>query len=698
MAKLTQANRILQVITPLGPDTLLLVGFSGREAISQLYSFHLDLIAENKREIAFDKLLGQAVAVSLVLPNGKARYFQGICSRFAQGSRDADFTHYEMEIVPQPWLLTQRSQSRIFQHVSVPDILKKVLAGLDVTFEIQGTFYPRDYCVQYRETDFDFVSRLMEEEGIFYFFKHAKDGVKMIVANTTQSHPDLPEESKLLFDDRAGGVREEFRIRDWEKVQELRSGKYTVRDHCFELPHKHLEAEKAVVDAVQVGKVSHKLSVGGNDKLEIYDYPGGYAQRFDGVDPGGGNKPADLQKIFEDNKRTVEIRMQQTALPGLLIRGGSDCRQLVTGHKFTLERHFNADGTYVLTGVEHKVTITADYRTGESEKGSYENKFTCIPLALPFRKPLTTPKPVINGTQTAVVVGPAGSEEIFTDKYGRVKVQFHWDRQGKYDPDSSCWIRVSTIWAGKSWGVFHLPRRGQEVIVGFEEGDPDRPIILGSVYNAEMMPAKGLPAGKKVSGMKSASNQGGGGGYNEISFDDTHDSEMMTIHGQKDLTSVIEHDESWTVHNNRTTQIDGTETETIKGDTLITISSGTYQHNVAGNTAKYHVSSDIQEFYDANQMTKVASNITIQSGASIQITAATQIQLHVGASTLLMKSDGSIQLNGVNIGVDGSSQVNIHGGQILSSADGANNISGGSIVSAADGTNTVQGATVLLNP
>jgi type VI secretion system secreted protein VgrG len=488
-----------------------------------------------------------------------------------------------------------------------------------------------------------------------------------------------------------------MRIQTWEKGQELRSGKYTLWDHCFELPHKHLEAEKLVADAVDVGKVKHKLLVGGNDKLEIYDYPGGYAQRFDGVDAGGGDKSGDLQKIFEDNKRTVGIRIQQATLPGLRIRGVSTCRQFVSGHKFTLERHFNADGAYLLTSLDHQASL-ADYRSGEGSQLTYENRFTCIPLALPYRPPLATPKPSIHGTQTAVIVGPPGSEEIFTDKYGRVKVQFHWDREGKYNPDSSCWIRVSTIWAGKGYGVFHLPRRGQEVIIGFEEGDPDRPIVLGSVYNAEMMPAKKLPTGKKVSGMKSASNQAGGGGYNEISFDDTHDSEMMTIHGQKDLTGVIENDESWTVHNNRKTQIDGTETETIKGDTLITISSGTYQHNVAGNTAKYHVSSDIQEFYDANQTTKVGADITIQSGGSIQITAATQIQLHVGASTLLMKSDGSIQLNGVNIGVDGSSQVNIHGGQILSSADGANNISGGSIVSAADGTNTVQGATVLLNP
>jgi type VI secretion system secreted protein VgrG len=690
-------SRPLQITTPLGPDALLLTGFSGREAISELYAFQLELLAENKTDIAFDKLLGQPIAVSLVLPKGKQRYFTGICSRLSQGKRDATYTRYRMEMVPQVWVFTRRLQSRIFQQMTVPEILKKVFAGFDVTVDVQGTFYPRDYCVQYRETDFAFASRLMEEEGFYYFFKHASDSHKMVIANAPSSHPDVPEQATAIYEEGKGGQREEMRINEWEKAQELRSGKFTLWDHTFELPHKHLEAEKTIVDSVQVGKVSHKFKVGGNDKLEIYRYPGEYAQRFDGVDKGGGDKAADLQKIFEDNKRTVEIRMQQEALRGLTIQGAGNCRQFATGHKFTLERHFNADGAYVVTEIEHDAKIATDPRSGEAQELVYENRFECIPLSLPFRTPQVTLKPVMYGTQTAVVVGPPGPEEIFTDKYGRVKVQFHWDREGKYDPNSSCWIRVSTSWAGKGWGLFHLPRRGQEVIVGFEEGDVDRPIILGSVYNAEMMPAKGLPAGKKISGMKSASNAGGGG-YNEISFDDSHDSEMMTIHAQKDLTSVVENDESWTVHNNRTTQIDGTETEVIKGATQITITSGTYEHNVAGNTAKYHVASDILEIYDATQSTKVANNITIQSGGSIQITAATEIQLHVGASTLLMKSDGSIKLTGVNIGIDGSSQVNVHGGQVISAADGAHHTSGGSVVSEASGTNTVQGGTVLLNP
>ena len=226
----TQQNRPMEVTTPLGPDKLLLMGFSGREVISRLFSFQLDLLAENETNVAFDKLLGQKITVRLDLVEDEKRYFSGICNRISQGERDEIFTRYRMEIVPQFWLLTKRAQSRIFQQMTVPDILKKVLTGLDVTYEIQGSFHPRDFCVQYRETDFNFASRLMEEEGIFYFFKHSSDGHQMVVANTPQSHPDLPNTSKIIFEDVQGGNREEDRIYEWEKVQELRSGKYTLWD------------------------------------------------------------------------------------------------------------------------------------------------------------------------------------------------------------------------------------------------------------------------------------------------------------------------------------------------------------------------------------------------------------------------------------------------------------------------------------
>src|SRR5437899_5184407 len=418
----TQQNRAMEVTTPVGTDKLLLIGFTGQESLSRLFNFHLDLIAENETDIAFDKLLGQKINVRLDLLNREKRYFSGICNRLSQGERDEVFTHYRMEVVPELWKLTKKAQSRIFQQMTVPDILKKVLAGLDVTYEIQGTFHPRDFCVQYRETDFNFVSRLMEEEGIYYFFKHSANGHQMVVANTAQSYPDLPGKSTITYEDVEGGTREEDRIYDWEKAQEWRSGKYTLWDHCFELPHKHLEAEANILESVQAGRVSHKLKVGGNDKFEIYDYPGEYAQRFDGIDRGGGDRAGDLQKIFQDNKRTTDIRIQEEAVPGLTIQGGSNCRHFVSGYKFTLQRHFNANGQYVLTTVGHSARQSGDYRSDGGDF-HYSNSFTCVPAAVPFRPQRLTPKPVVQGTQTAIVVGHKG-EEIFTDKYGRVKVQF----------------------------------------------------------------------------------------------------------------------------------------------------------------------------------------------------------------------------------------------------------------------------------
>jgi type VI secretion system secreted protein VgrG len=558
MATYKQSDRWLTVTTPLGPDDLLLVGFTAHEAISQLFAFQLDLIAENATDVPFDRLLGRKMTVNVTLPDApRKRYFSGICSRISQAARDNTFTSYRAEVVPELWLLSKKAQSRIFQQVAVPDILKQVLAGLDVAFELRGTYKARDYCVQYRETDFNFASRLMEEEGIYYYFRHTATGHTLVVADTPQGQPDLPPPSQIIYEGAFGGVRDEDRVHDWEKTQELRSGQYTLWDHHFELPHKHLEAQQNIQASVTVGQVTHQLNVGNNGKLEVYDYPGEYAQRYDGIDPGGGERPADLQNIFTDNQRTAVLRMQEEALPGLVIRGTGNCRHFTSGYAFTLTRHFNADGKYLLTGVQHAARMPDNYRAGNSEVDSYyENKFTCTPFDLPFRPRRVTPKPFVQGTQTAVVVGPPG-EEIFTDKYGRVKVQFHWDRQGKLDSNSSCWIRVGALWAGTQWGTIHIPRVGQEVIVDFEEGDPDRPIITGSVYNAKMMPPYKLPDSKTKSVIKSNSTLGGAPDEaNELTFEDRKGSEDIYFYAQKDSHRVVKNDDDLQVGNAQTISVE----------------------------------------------------------------------------------------------------------------------------------------------
>jgi len=490
--------RGISVTTPLGADTLFLINFRGREGLSQLFHFQLELMAENRTDVAFDKIMGQKIGFSIALPDGTNRFWSGICNSLTQDGRDSTFTKYRMEVVPMLWLLTRRTQCRIFQHQSVPDILKAVLTGIDIKLEIQGTFEPRDYCVQYRESDFDFASRLMEEEGIYYYFKFTDGGHQMVIANTPQSHVPVTFAEKAIYEELEGGNRPDMRVSRWEKSQELRSGKVTLWDHCFELPHQHLDAERPTLENVTIGKVTHKLKLPANDALELFDYPGGYAQRFDGVDRGGGDQAGDLAKIFKDNKRTAAIRMEEEAAQAILIRGSGNCRQFSAGHKFTLERHFNADGAYVLTTVEHSASAAIGLRSGEGEGITYTNHFTCIPLALPFRPPQTVEQPYIPGPQTAVVTGPPG-ETIFCDKYGRLKVQFHWDRKGKNDANSSCWVRASQNWGGASWGGMFIPHVGQEVIVEFEEGDPDRPLITGRVYNAGAMPPLKLPDNKSQS-------------------------------------------------------------------------------------------------------------------------------------------------------------------------------------------------------
>jgi type VI secretion system secreted protein VgrG len=557
MPAVTQANRPLVLTTPLGQDKLIAAAIQAREAISQLFQFQIDCRAVRGTAIDFGKLLGQKVSLKLELPNKKERFFSGLCARVTQGETDRDFDNYRLDVVPQFWLLTRRAQSRIFQHMNVPDILKKVLTGLDVAFQIQGTFEQRDYCVQYRETDFNFASRLMEEEGIYYFFKHTTGGSQMVVANTPQSHPDLTPTSELEFKMLTeADAQDNEAIYELNKTQEVTSGKFTLWDHTFELPHKHLEADKPITDSVQAGKVSHTLKVGENGKLEVYDWPGEYAQRFDGVNRSGGDQPAEVQKIFTDNKRTVQLRMEAAAAGAVTLHGSSNLRHLVPGFKVTVKaisdttKPLGADGPYVLTSVTHSAR-TGAIRSGDDTAFTYDNSFTMMPAGVPFRPARVTPKPVVAGTQTAVVVGPKG-EEIFTDKYGRVKVQFHWDREGKNDADSSCWVRVTQPWAGKRWGAFFIPRIGQEIIVDFLEGDPDQPIGVGCVYNADQMhPYLGNgPDTKnrsdhhqdpKLCGVKSNTTPGGAG-FNEWRFDDTKGKEQVFVHAEKDMDVRIKCD------------------------------------------------------------------------------------------------------------------------------------------------------------
>jgi type VI secretion system secreted protein VgrG len=690
MAEYLQQQRKLRVTTPLGPNELLLKSFSGDEGISTLFSYRLEMVAENKTKVPFDALLGQGLTIHLQLPDESSdTHLNGLCIRLAQADRDATFTLYEAEIVPDVWKLTRKAQSRIFQRMTVKEILQKVFKGYTVDWQLNEKYEPRDYCVQYRETDFNFGARLMEEEGIYFFFEHGDGSHKMIVSDSPLNHPKLPGESKFIYEEVEGGTREENRIWSWKKEQEIRPGKLLLWDHTFELPHKHLEAEATILASVPVGKETHKLKVAGVDAMELYDFPGEFAQRFDGISSGGGEQPAELQKIFRDNKRTVELRMDEETTPAIVLRACSNVKHLVPGYRFTLQRHFNGDGDYVITAVRHEGSYGADYRSGKDALLGYENEFVCIPAALPFRPRRTTPRPVVQGSQTAVVVGPAG-EEIFTDKYGRVKVQFHWDREGKNDDASSCWIRVGTNWAGRLWGAIRIPRIGHEVIVDFLEGDPDQPIIVGSVYNADMMPPYDLPGNKTRSGVKSRSSKGAGpANFNEIMFEDKKGSELLKIHAERNQDIEVEADESHTVGHDRTKSIGhdettsvgrhrtesvgvnetlaiganrainigGNETRTIAQNETMSIGAALNLSITSAVTVSAGAASTVN--VGGNSATQIGGSGTITAAKSLTLTAGDAVQIQAGAASITLKKDGTITIKGKDITIDASGKVNV---------------------------------------
>jgi type VI secretion system secreted protein VgrG len=620
--KYTQQDRPIQITTPLPTDALVLTEVHGREAISELFHFELHTVAELGTAVPFDQLLGNKVTASIKpTENSPGRYINGVVKKVAQGERTEEFTNYYLEIVPQFWLLTHKTQSRIFQQQSVSDILRTVLQGLDVTWELQGSYHPRDYTVQYFESDFNFASRLMEEEGIFYFFKHSNGSHQMVVADTPQSFPDIDYDSTLTHEGFFGHVEVEARAFDWAKGQEVRSGKFTLWDEHFQLFGKNLQAQKTILPTVQVGSDTHKLTAGGAAQLEVYEFPGDYSRHFDGINKGNGDQASHLQWIFQENQRIVGIRMQQEATGGVVIDAKSGHAAMSAGHKFTLDQHFSDNGDFLLTGVEHdaRQPIGAE---GEEEPFTYENQFTCIPSAVPYRPPRVTPVPSVRGVQLATVVGPSG-EEIYVDKYSRVKVQFHWDREGQNDISSSCWMRVGTYWAGKQWGAIHIPRIGQEVIVAFEEGNVNYPIIVGSVYNADNMPPYTLPDNKSQSGIKSRSTkQGGPPNYNEIRFEDKKGSEELLIHAELDLTREVERDEKLTVGRDLLEDIQRLQkTEAQKSIEIIVGQSSIKLEptQITIKTVKLTVETQVQTSMNSKMTNIESSGITTIKGAMVKI-------------------------------------------------------------------------------
>jgi type VI secretion system secreted protein VgrG len=650
----------MSIATPLGKDYLLVNRFTAHEGLSQLFSIDVELLHE-ENEVSFTpttvdpkSLLGQAVTIYISADDGSTREFTGMVNKFSQGNRDVRFSYYYISVVPHIWLLTQKSQSRIFQQMSVPDILKKIFAGFQVKYELQETYEPRNYCVQYRETDFDFASRLMEEEGIFYFFEH-KDGThKLIVADTPQSHRDCPGKSTIPFfvdvgaDDKFIGSISTF-LSDYK----IQTGKVTLWDYNFQLPTNKLDLEQP-----------SRFSYGDSLKLEKYDFPGGYARKYDGIDKGGGEQSGELNKVFNDRQSTVKKMMESMDAQVTTATGNSDCCSIIAGYRFTLSQHPNSalNKQYTILTVTHEAEQNPSYVSNEGATDPYTNSFTCITHgagAPGFRPPRMTPKPIVQGSQTAVVVGPAG-EEIFTDKYGRVKVQFNWDRDGKVNEGSSCWVRVAQTWAGNKWGSMFIPRIGMEVLVHFLEGDPDQPIITGCVYNPQTMPPYTLPDEKTKSTIKTNSSKGGGG-FNEFRFEDKKGSEQIFIHAEKNQDIRVKNDVMETILHDRHLIVDNDQYEKVKKDKHLKV-IGDHNEKVDGSIS-VHAGVDFEE--------KAGTKFAVDAGTEIHLKSGTSLTLETGTSLTLKVGGNFININSGGIFIKGT-MVMLNSGGAAGSGAGSN--------------------------
>ncbi|MCB9872670.1 MAG: type VI secretion system tip protein VgrG [Planctomycetaceae bacterium] len=585
-----QATREIAVF--VGNDKLALRKFSGREELSRLFEYDLEMLSGD-RAIDPAEIIGGNVTF-LISENGEAvRHFNGFVRAFGQNDHADRTSTYHAAVVPWLWFLTQTADCRIFQDKSTPEIIEQIFQDLGFDWcelRLSAKYEAREYCVQYRETDFDFVSRLMEEEGIFYYFRHENGKHTLVLADHASSYFELTDNRVECLDAERDGILTD-QITNWRHEKRFSSGRWSHTDYDFKTPSNRLMTNADSLVELKDNKV-----------FEVYDYPGRYEEKGDG-------------------KAWVDRRIEEEETPHDTVLGRGGYRSFTPGGTFSVARHKNeveVGGSYVLVSVETKATVNGAYVTGtQVEEVRFENKFRCIPDHVPFRPRRRTPRALVEGPQTAFVVGPAG-EEIYTDEFGRVKVQFHWDREGSRDEYSSCWIRVSQAHAGKGWGSFDLPRIGEEVIVSFLEGNPDRPVIKGRVYNAEAMPPFSLPAKMTRSGGKSDTHQGSG--YNEVSADDTAGAEQLRTNAQYNMDAAV--------GNNQTLAVGVDKTEDIgnNDDLSVAVDSSTEVGNDAGIT--------------------VGNNTTYEVANNIVIEAGTSITLACGASTIHMNQAGVITISG----------------------------------------------------
>jgi type VI secretion system secreted protein VgrG len=716
-----QKTRRLNVkVATLPENELLLHGFQGHEELSRLFWFDLDL-RSSKLDIAHDKLVGHTVTFHVKYPDDSPRIFHGYVSQFSAGTvenllagpeDERTWRHYHLRVVPWLWFLTRGSNCRIFHQKTVKEIIKDVFqsAGFGSAFfddsRLEAQYPKREYCVQYRETDFNFVSRLLEEEGIFYYFKHADGKHTLVLGDSPKAWSDChdfhPEKDKYRQ------VTEYDEFSHWDHSYEFRSGKWAQTDYNFKTPSRKLAVEVPTHYAIDADAIH-------NQSCELYDYPG-FLQIHEGTDQ------------IEDGKRHTTLRMEEEETGHDLVQAAGQYRSLGPGAKFKISSKHRAAGSesekqFVVTAIQHVATETADYHTagirGDAHGPDYHNSFTCIPASEKFRPARMTPKPVVHGSQTARVVGPAG-EEIYCDEFGRVKVEFFWDRRGT-KPERpevrSCWIRVANNLAGKQWGFVAIPRIGQEVVVEFLEGDPDRPLIVGSVHNAEQKLHYSLAEGADRDKNKTktyfvTNSSPGGKGYNELMFDDKSDHEQVYIHAQKNMDVRVRNDSKerifgnrhqiigWEdegkeggnnyelIHKDNHLHIKGNHSEQVEGDAQIMIGGGkggnldlvadkNRTELIKGNDG-LHVQGNMGQKVDQSlslnvgmsQNVKVGQTSALEAGQTIHIKAGMTLILEAGMQLTLKVGGNFVDIGPAGVSITGT-MVNINSGGAAGSGPGA---------------------------
>ncbi len=607
-----QASRLAKITSPLGPDVLLLNEMGGGEELGRLFSYELQLNSLDAN-IDLNQLLGKPMSVGLQLADGGERYFHGIVARCSQNIDQGQFASYQVTLRPWLWLLSRTSDCRIFQNLSIPQIIKQVFRDLgfsDFEDALSRPYREWEYCVQYRETSFDFVSRLMEQEGIYYFFRHEQDRHVLVLADAYGAHTTVPGYTSVPYYPKDEQQRERDHMHNWHLAQQVQPGSLELNDYDFQRPSASIDVRSAMPRPHTAGD------------FPLYDYPGTYVKSEDG----------------EHYART-RIEALQTLHEQVEFSGNA--RGLGSGHLFSLTGFSRRDQNreYLILAARYYITQERLESGGSAASAQFDSSLTCIDAQQSFRPLANTHRPIVKGPQTALVVGPKG-EEIWTDQYGRVKVHFYWDRHDQSNENSSCWIRVSQSWAGKNWGSMQIPRIGQEVIVSFLEGDPDRPIITGRVYNAEQTVPYDLPENATQSGMKSRSSKGGSpANFNEIRMEDKKGLEQLYIHAERNQDIVVEVDESHSVGHDRNKSIGHNETVTIGNNRLRIVKQ--------------------------EDVLSVGQKKTDSISQSYVIEVGENLRLVCGQSILELNASGQINLTGVQISFYASGDAEFNTGGVL---------------------------------